>query len=588
MFSLSFQLVVLLAAVVVVLNKVRSSTSSPTASSKSGGNGGAVLPPGPKPVPLLGNILDLTPKELWLRATSWARVYGDITYLHVFGQPLVFLNTPRAVFDLLDKRGGVYADKPHLTMVNDLCGCNDMVAFTGYGAQSKRQRRLMNMAFASTRIPTYFPLIARETHFFIRRLLAPKPPTMSQDESQKFYLPLLRRYAGQLTLNVVYGYKVESNDDPFINLAEECVDILSNKIASGGGIWPVDIFPQLQYMPEWMPGSGFLQKARTWKAKMEEFVDRPYNFVKHQMKSNTHASSFCSTLLENAESNPNNVSTDNASNKLSLSSQFEYDLKWTANSMYSASLDTTVTTIQYFLLMMAKNPAVHAKARAEIDSIVPHGSRLPTFSDRPNLPYCEALFSEVLRHNAGVPMALPHRLMEDDFFVNPTTGKETYLKKGSLIFANIYNITRDPMLWPAPESMPHVTPEDFCPERHLLSPAEKVLLANPSMDPAAFDALKARRRERDPRTYVFGFGRRQCPGQNLVYSSAWLVIVTLLATVDWSFSDNGRGEAGRKEEESKVAFENAVFRQPTNFRLDVRPRSEATMSLISQEEEDDD
>ncbi|KAL0566127.1 hypothetical protein V5O48_015888 [Marasmius crinis-equi] len=584
MFSLSFQLIFLVVAVVVVLNKLRSSTSSPTASSKSGDIGGAVLPPGPKPVPLLGNILDLTPKELWLRATSWAKVYGDITYLHVFGQPLVFLNTPHAVFELLDKRGSIYADKPHLTMVNDLCGCNDMVAFTGYGPNMKRQRRLMNMAYASTRIPTYFPLITRETHFFIRRLLAPKPPTMSQVDSQKFYLPLLRRYAGQLTLNVVYGYKVHSNDDPFLNLAEECVDILSNKIASGGGIWPVDLIPQMQHMPEWMPGSGFLQKARTWKAKMEEFVDRPYNYVKQQMKSNAHAQSFCSTLLDNADSNPNNACGD--SEKLTLSNQFEYDLKWTANSMYSASLDTTVTTIQYFLLMMAKNPSIHAKARAEIDSLISPGSRLPTFSDRPNLPYCEALFSEVLRHNAGVPMSLPHRLMEDDFFVNPSTGKETYLKKGSLIFANIYGITRDPKLWPAPESMPNVTPEDFCPDRHLLTPAEQALLANPSMDREAYEALRARRRERDPRTYVFGFGRRQCPGQNLVYSSAWLVIVCLLATVDWSFSDDGRGEAGRKEEESKVDFENAVFRQPTNFRLDVRPRSEAAMRLIGQEEEE--
>ena len=51
------------------------------------------------------------------------------------------------------------------------------------------------------------------------------------------------RYAGTLTLLVIYGYRVTSNNDPFVNLAEECVDILSNHIASGGGIWPVDVFP---------------------------------------------------------------------------------------------------------------------------------------------------------------------------------------------------------------------------------------------------------------------------------------------------------------------------------------------------------
>ena len=40
------------------------------------------LPPGPKPWPLLGNVTDLRPKELWLLATDWAKRYGP--FLSVF------------------------------------------------------------------------------------------------------------------------------------------------------------------------------------------------------------------------------------------------------------------------------------------------------------------------------------------------------------------------------------------------------------------------------------------------------------------------------------------------------------------------
>ena len=67
-----------------------------------------------------------------------------------------------------------------------------------------------------------------------------------------------------------------------------------------------------------------------------------------------------------------------------------------------------------FLYYMAINPGIQVKAQKEIDGIV--GNRLPDFSDRPNMPYIEAIYREVLRSSPPVPMSFPHRLMEDDNF----------------------------------------------------------------------------------------------------------------------------------------------------------------------------
>jgi cytochrome P450 len=108
-----------------------------------------------------------------------------------------------------------------------------MVAFTRYGDQSRRQRKLMTRALSVQAVKNYEPLIAAETHAFLRRLI----------HTPNDYVAHIKRYSGQLTLSTVYGYRVNSNDDAFLTLANECVDLLSQKIASGGGIWPVDVIP---------------------------------------------------------------------------------------------------------------------------------------------------------------------------------------------------------------------------------------------------------------------------------------------------------------------------------------------------------
>jgi cytochrome P450 len=59
-------------------------------------------------------------------------------------------------------------------------------------------------------------------------------------------------------------------------------------------------------------------------------------------------------------------------------------LKWTANSMYSASLDTSTATIITLVLFLLQCPEIAARAREELDSIV-RPTRLLNFNDRPNL-----------------------------------------------------------------------------------------------------------------------------------------------------------------------------------------------------------
>jgi hypothetical protein len=108
-----------------------------------------------------------------------------------------------------------------------------MVVFTPYGNRMRRQRKLMQGALGQYKIPQYHKLLETEIAHLLRHL--------SEDPTD--YASHFKRFAGSLTLLVVYGYQAKASDDPYLLLAERSTDLLANEIASGGGIWPVDILP---------------------------------------------------------------------------------------------------------------------------------------------------------------------------------------------------------------------------------------------------------------------------------------------------------------------------------------------------------
>jgi hypothetical protein len=77
-------------------------------------------PPGPKPLPLIGNLLDFPTEQEWLVFRQWNEQYGDIVYTESLGKRTIILGSADAVNDLLERKGTVYSDRPHMTMTNDL------------------------------------------------------------------------------------------------------------------------------------------------------------------------------------------------------------------------------------------------------------------------------------------------------------------------------------------------------------------------------------------------------------------------------------------------------------------------------------
>jgi hypothetical protein len=109
------------------------------------------LPPGPRGYPIIGNVLELRSQQ-WLKFTEWRKQYGrcrfnicrtfvshavrtpsgDVIYLNAAGQPIVILNSQKVAADLLDRRAGIYSDRPRNIVASDIMTGGLLVVFTRY------------------------------------------------------------------------------------------------------------------------------------------------------------------------------------------------------------------------------------------------------------------------------------------------------------------------------------------------------------------------------------------------------------------------------------------------------------------------
>lgn len=74
------------------------------------------LPPGPRGVPIFGNLFQIAPKYQWRQQQEWTQKYGPIFTMRLGAQTAIVLGTRQAARDLLDKRSKIYSDRPELTV----------------------------------------------------------------------------------------------------------------------------------------------------------------------------------------------------------------------------------------------------------------------------------------------------------------------------------------------------------------------------------------------------------------------------------------------------------------------------------------
>ncbi|KAK6496027.1 hypothetical protein TWF481_002055 [Arthrobotrys musiformis] len=331
----------------------------------------------------------------------------------------------------------------------------------------------------------------------------------------------LQYESASVILDMTYGYQTGPNGhDPLVDLAGQWMAEFCDAVVAGA--WLVDLIPWIRYLPEWFPGAGFKSTARRYHARYMQALNIPFDFTEKQMARGSQKPSYVADLLDE-DPGPEDIK----------------EIKYSATALYGGGADTTVGTLRSFFLAMSLYPEVQRKAQEEIDRVV-GADRLPDPHDRENLPYVDAVLSETLRWMTVASLGLPHSSVEEDEF------RGYRIPKQSIILPAVAWFARDPSTYKQPES--------FNPDRFL----------GPN-------------KELDPRTYIFGYGRRVCPGRYFADANLFLMLAQSLAAFHIRKAVDSEG----RDIEPAVGQVPGAISHPTPFQCNIKPRSEKYKDLIS-------
>lgn len=134
------------------------------------------------------------------------------------------------------------------------------------------------------------------------------------------------RFAAAVITSIVYGYDINSLEDPFYVLAEEAIDSGSRALLPGA--FAVNIFPVLRHVPRWAPGGAFHAFAEKCEKITTRMMEEPFALVKDGMAKSVDKKSLVRELLEK-----------NQSGGQEGDEQFEYVVKSTAATSFAGEWD---------------------------------------------------------------------------------------------------------------------------------------------------------------------------------------------------------------------------------------------------------
>ncbi|XP_078178726.1 trans-cinnamate 4-monooxygenase-like [Carex rostrata] len=413
------------------------------------------LPPGPYPMPIVGNWLqvgdDLNHKNLM----TMAKKFGEIFLLRMGVRNLVVVSSPDLAREVLHSQGVEFGSRTRNVVLDIFTGKGQDMVFTVYGDHWRKMRRIMTVPFFTNKVVQQ----NREGWEEEARLVI---EDVKKDPRSSVEGILIRKRLQLMMYNdmfrIMFNRRFESVEDPLFKKLT-VLNAERSRLSQSFDFNYGDFIPVLRPFM-----SGYLKQCYKLKdVRLKVFEEHFVKDRKIDMDQKKEIKCAMDHILEAEQKGE--INHDN--------------VLYIVENINVAAIETTLWSIEWGIAELVNHPEIQKKILKEMEAVLGPGVQV-TEPDLPRLPYLQAVVKETLRLRMAIPLLVPHMNLSDEKLRGFDIPAE------SKILVNAWFLANDPEKWK--------NPDEFRPERFLEEEAKVEANGN------------------DFRFIPFGVGRRSCPG----------------------------------------------------------------------------
>jgi cytochrome P450 len=420
--------------------------------------------PGPRGLPLLGNLWQLEVSRLHRILGAWAERYGPLYRMRLRGRDVLVVGDAELIAEVLRSRPEGFRRRRALRNVMLELGIDGV--FNAEGADWRRQRKLAMYALNTAHMREFFPRLDQVTARLQRRWEAAARSGEPVDPQRD-----LMRFTVDVTSGLAFGHDLntlEQTGDAIQNHLDKVFPALARRLLVPFAYWrwfklPADRELDRAMIEVHRLVNGLIVNSRAQLERDPARRSRPSDFLEAML-----------------------VARDDDASGFT-----DAEIVGNALTMLLAGEDTTANTLAWMIHYMVEHPDAQRHMRAEVDRVLGANRRVPDYATADALPYIEAVAHEAMRLEPVAPLLV----MEAN---HDCVVRDVAVPAGTSLFLLMAHVAAQPANFDEPPA--------FRPERW----------------------LEPGRAARSSKAFMpFGTGPRYCPGRHLAMLEIKLVAAML-------------------------------------------------------------